>query len=179
MVWRTADDEGVNTADWLGGCQLSSVAVIARLGGCRAEQEDKSQRTVHGEVWARATEACALRCGGSLACRTRRARGGGRLRRPPRGAGGAPREAQRAAGNRTEVGALNPISAPGARWAGSGLPLPFGAETPLPLPLAQQPALGAGGWCGRGVPWVWLARVRAREGLASRAWAWFSGSPLC
>ena len=35
-------------------------------------------------------------------------------------------------------------SAPGARWAGSGLPLPFGAETPLPLPLAQQPALGAG-----------------------------------
>ena len=70
-------------------------------------------------------------------------------------------------------------SAPGARWAGSGLPLPFGAETPLPLPLAQQPALGAGGWCGRGVPWVWLARVRAREGLASRAWAWFSGSPLC
>ena len=48
-------------------------------------------------------------------------------------------------------------SAPGARWAGSGLPLPFGAETPLPLPLAQQPALGAGGWCGRGVPWVWLA----------------------
>ena len=34
-------------------------------------------------------------------------------------------------------------SAPGARWAGSGLPLPFGAETPLPLPLAQQPALGA------------------------------------
>ena len=43
-------------------------------------------------------------------------------------------------------------SAPGARWAGSGLPLPFGAETPLPLPLAQQPALGAGGWCGRGVP---------------------------
>jgi len=49
------------------------------------------------------------------------------------------------------------VSAPGARWAGSGLPLPFGAETPLPLPLAQQPALGAGGWCGRGVPWVWLA----------------------
>ena len=64
-------------------------------------------------------------------------------------------------------------SAPGARWAGSGLPLPSGAETPLPLMLAQQPALGAGGWCGRGVPWVWLARVRAREGLASRAWAWF------
>ena len=29
--------------------------------------------------------------------------------------------------------------------------------------------------CGRGVPWVGLARVRAREGLASRAWAWFSG----
>eukprot|EP00964_Phaeocystis_antarctica_P053062 scaffold31092_cov55-Phaeocystis_antarctica.AAC.4 len=42
----------------------------------------------------------------------------------------------------------------GARWAGSGLPLPFGAETPLPLPLAQQPALGAGGWCGRGVGMV-------------------------
>ena len=146
MVWRTADDEGVNTADWLGGCQLSSVAVIARLGGCRAEQEDKSQRTVHGEVWARATEGCLDRCvsGGTLACRTRRARGGGRLRRPPRGAGGAPREAQRAAGNRTEVGALNPISAPGARWAGSGLPLPFGAGTPLPLPL---PALG--GWWPR------------------------------
>ena len=37
-------------------------------------------------------------------------------------------------------------SAPGARWAGSGLPLPFGAETPLPLPL---PALGAGGWWPR------------------------------
>eukprot|EP00964_Phaeocystis_antarctica_P078992 scaffold49161_cov62-Phaeocystis_antarctica.AAC.1 len=50
-----------------------------------------------------------------------------------------------------------PHSAPGARWAGSGLPLPFGAETPLPLPLAQQPALGAGGWCGRGEPWVWMA----------------------
>ena len=142
MVWRTADDEGVNTADWLGGCQLSSVAVIARLGGCRAEQEDKSQRTVHGEVWARATEGCLDRCvsGGTLACRTRRARGGGRLRRPPRGAGGAPREAQRAAGNRTEVGALNPISAPGARWAGSGLPLPFGAETPLPLPCGWMVA---------------------------------------
>ena len=66
-------------------------------------------------------------------------------------------------------------SAPGARWAGLGLPLPFGAETPLPLPPAA--ATGAGhGWMvlgprgpvsrlgplrvdgGRGVPWVvgWL-----------------------
>ena len=37
------------------------------------------------------------------------------------------------------------LSAPGARWAGLGLPLPFGAETPLPLPPAA--ATGAGqGW---------------------------------
>ena len=57
-------------------------------------------------------------------------------------------------------------------------PLPFCAETPLPLP-APLPSttplplpLGAGGWCGRGVPWVGLVRVRARKGLASRAWAW-------
>eukprot|EP00964_Phaeocystis_antarctica_P032814 scaffold18599_cov58-Phaeocystis_antarctica.AAC.1 len=71
----------------------------------------------------------------------------------------------------------NTNSAPGARWAGSGLPLPFGAETPLPLPLAQQSALGWMVWPRRAVGLV--GRVRAREGLASKAWAWFSGSPLC
>ena len=31
-------------------------------------------------------------------------------------------------------------SAPGARWAGSGLPLPFGAGTRLPLPLPASPS---------------------------------------
>ena len=45
-------------------------------------------------------------------------------------------------------------SAPGARWAGSGLPLPFGAETPLPLPL---PACGCGWMVAeacRGLGWL-------------------------
>ena len=32
--WRTAHNAGVNTVDRLGGCQLGSVAVIARPSGC-------------------------------------------------------------------------------------------------------------------------------------------------
>eukprot|EP00964_Phaeocystis_antarctica_P034408 scaffold19567_cov47-Phaeocystis_antarctica.AAC.1 len=76
---------------------------------------------------------------------------------------------------------LLPIaSAPGARWAGSGLPLPFGAETPLPLPLAQQPALGAGGWCGRGEPWVWMLAQQPALGAGGwcgrgEPWVWMAG----
>ena len=51
----------------------------------------------------------------------------------------------------------------------------------------RRPYATASAATGAGCGWmVWprravglVGRVRAREGLASKAWAWFSGSPLC
>ena len=48
-------------------------------------------------------------------------------------------------------------SAPGAWWAGPGLPLPFSAETSLPLSYRYRYRRWVRVDGGRGVPWVGLA----------------------